>query len=208
MALFELTLETRRGLVRAGFGGVDASLRAAAVELEFYFFLDTFHWVRWSDGGARHYTNFLAWADTTAVGIDEGIRRSGNHDLASRWNSLGNDPLREHFRKNRHQALKHRRDVAPFRSQINGDIVMWYRSFDDRWPGDVLGQSTDFLFWLRDKALPLLLEAISLGARGDDPPSDDAPITKQMEFPHDDPWTPGLDPELALLMSSETSESL
>ena len=70
---FELPLEIRRNLCGAGFHDVDAALRAAAVELDLWFFVERLHWDVRSDGPFRHYTNFLAWTDTTAVGIGRGL---------------------------------------------------------------------------------------------------------------------------------------
>lgn len=203
MPEFTLALETRRVLYHAGFGGVDVSLRAAAVELEFFFVLDSFHWMRQSDGGFRHYTNFLAWADTTAVGINEGIQSTDDQGLKARWDALGDEPFRQWIRELRHQALKHRRDIAPVSSIDMGDGIWSSRTFGEYGPHDVLGQFTDFLWWLKDKALPLLIEAIELGAEGDDPLLADVPLDEQMAFPHSDPWTTKLDPEFAMLMTGD-----
>ena len=171
MSRFELPLETRRNLCGAGFHDVDAALRAAAVELDLWFFVERLHWGARSDGAFRHYTNFLAWTDTTAIGINRAINRSG------------------------HQSL-----IAPWQARVKGDVVMLFRSFDGSWPGELIGQSTDYLWWLRDTALPLVLEAITLGARGDTVVDHELPLAEQMAFPHADPWTTTWDPELSTLL--------
>ena len=183
MPRFELPLETRRNLCGAGFHDVDAALRAAAVELDLWFFVERLHWGARSDGAFRHYTNFLAWTDTTAIGIHRAINRSGYQSLIARWKALEDEPIRLQFRKLRNQALKDRRDVAPWKARVDGDVVMLFRSFDGSWPGEVIGQSTDYLWWLRDTALPLVSEAITLGAQGDTVVDHELPLAEQMAFP-------------------------
>ena len=178
-------------------------MRAAAVELDFWTFVERLHWGARSDGAFRHYANFLAWTDTTAIGINRAIQRSGDQALIARWSDLGDEPIRKQFRKLRNQALKDRRDVAPWRARVQGDIVTLFRSFDGSWPDEVVGRSTDYLLWLRDAAFPLLLEAISRGARGDTLLDSEFPLADQMAFPHTDPWTTASDPEFAILMGLE-----
>ena len=200
MPQFELPLEVRRDLCGAGFHDVDAALRAAAVELDLWFLGERLHWDVRSDGPFRHYTNFLAWTDTTAVGIDRGVKRTGDQSLMARWEALRHEPIRKQFRKLRNQALKDRHNVIPWLTLAHGEIVMFSQSLDGSWPGEVIGESTDYLWWLRETALALLLEAITLGARGDTVVDQDPPLFDQMAFPHADPWTTMWDPELRRLL--------
>ena len=200
MSRFALPLELRQDLCRAGFHGVDAALRAAAVELDCWKFLDGLHMEAWSDGGFRHYTNFLAWSETTAGGIHRAIKSTGDQSLKARWDDLWDEPMRQQFHTLRNEALKARQDVAPWRVHHGEGTLKLYRGFDKRWPGDVTGQSTAYLCWLRDTAIPLLLEAIDLDARGDVIVDGEFPIEDQMPFPHTDPWTTASDPEVAALI--------
>ncbi|MDE2670367.1 MAG: hypothetical protein OXI51_12000 [Chloroflexota bacterium] len=203
MSRFELLLETRQLLCGAGFHDVDGALRAAAVELDSWQSLDGLHTKAWSDGSFRHYTNFLAWADTTAVGIDKGVKSSGDNSLIQRWRDLESQPIRQRFKILRNRALKGRDDVASWHADFVGDTLRMFRSFDGSWPGDVESQSAEYLLWLRDTALPLLVEAISLGATGKAMLEPEVPLSDQMPFPDIDPWTPSADPELAALMGGD-----
>lgn len=203
MPAFELSLKTRRDLCGAGFQDVDAALRAAAVEMDLWCWFDSTHLSVASDGGFRHYTNFLAWADTTAVGINRGINRTGDQSLIERWRALDKESIRQEFRSRRNESLKDRRDVAPWQEIPAGEGKLLFRSFDGHFPGDVIGQSTDYLLWLRDEALPLLLEAIQLGSRGDTPICGDMTLEEQMAFPDTDPWTTRADPEFAVLINPD-----
>lgn len=205
MQRFELPLKTRRDLCGSGFHDVDAALRAAAIELDLWFFIDRLHWDVQSDGDFRHYTNFLAWSDTTAIGIGRGIERSGNQALIARWRTLADEPLRRSFRGLRNEALKARRHVAPWRASVEGSKIRLFRSLDGCGSGDVMGRSADYLCWLRDAALPLLLEAITLGTHGDTLLEEEIPLADQMAFPHTDPWTTASDPEFATLMGPNLS---
>lgn len=203
MSRFELPLETRRLLCGAGFHDVDGALRAAAVELESWIRLDELHMRAWSDGSFRHYTNFLAWSETTAGGINKATKGTKNQALLARWRDLWDEPLRQQFHELRNRALKAREDVASWRVDYEEGEFTLYRGFDEQWPGDVASESTEYLCWLRDAALPLLIEAIELGAHGTTEVEPELRLADQMAFPDTDPWMAASDPEIAALADSE-----
>ena len=90
MPAFELRLNLRRELCGAGFHDIDSALRSAAVELDVWFISGRLHAPVASDGEARHYAQFLAWADTVAVGITRAIRGTG----IANW-STGGERLKQ-----------------------------------------------------------------------------------------------------------------
>ena len=169
MSRFEFPRSHRQLLWSHGFGGVEAALRWAAVELDLYLLSRPFDIDHDGDDGDRHYANLLAWCDSALVGIDRGIRRSADAHLFRRWRALADHPLRELMRQARNDALKGRREVvgdeviADFGSEGFLIAQRFGHSFGDRWSDEpVLGTSYDYLFWIRDAALPLLFAAIEL----------------------------------------------
>lgn len=198
---FSLPRATREDLYVARFSDIDAALRFAAVELDLSFSAAHIHWGSGSDGEIRHFTQFLVWASSALVGIDEGVRKPGNQALISRWGELGRHPLRVQFKGLRDEALKERVDAAPWQVEVADHKVSMFRTLKDQPRGvSPRDAAVDYLLWIRDKALPLLFEAIALGSQGSaEPPDAEIPMGQQIRFWDRDPWTSDADPELQAL---------
>ncbi len=199
---FELPLRIREQLVRSGFCSIDASLRFAAVELDLWWDSPSLHWSSKSDGEARHFIQFLVWADSTLSQVDKAVRRTGDQVLIKSWSILGEDPLRRKFRALRNEGLKEARDQAPWiPERQEGSKVLEFRRLGSAGDSDTYPRfdSLQYLAWIRDAALPHVMKAIDLEVLGPEPFDTDLPIEDQMAFPGIDPWTSSAEPEVAAL---------
>jgi hypothetical protein len=191
--MLDLNLDLRSRLVRAGFAGIEAALRHSASELALH--LVTSGGDQWypGDDGARHYANYLAWADSVLVGIAAAMRPVSDTDVKERWDGLWTDAERQRMRKLRNDALKGRQVVVSWHTLAemgeSGRLLLPHFAGEE--PAlihpqghDVLGSSLDYWRWIRDTAIPILLDATQHGARPESDPN--APVP----FPQFDPWNP------------------
>lgn len=200
-----LDLATRQRLWAAGWGGLDSSLRFAAVELELWLMGRRIDRGTGSDGEQRHFTNFLAWAETTFSGADAAIKQPGDQALILQWDALRDAEFRQTFRRLRNIALKERTDVAPLTPlyHAEGGVMLANVLLSDESWTPVYGTADDYLVWIREEILPIVDRAIELGSRGPSPAIDeDFPLSDQMPFGDLEVWTTRSDPEIALLLDS------
>jgi hypothetical protein len=190
----------------AGWGEIDSSFRFALVELDLWFFAKSLHWRASSDGEQRHLTNAMAWAETTLGGSTSAVRRSGRQDLISSWDALKSHPERLLLHKLRNQALKERRDAAPWSATEldDGHVVLKQTLLGTAEHTPAYGTCSDILRWILESAFPVVVRAIEAGSPGPGQYDPDLPLSSQMPFPFDDPWSTRCDPEFASLVGSDS----